>query len=205
MTDVVKDIWEDQVDDPDGAGLRIGCGEQSSENWHCMDSRDIDGVDLAHDMRKVPWPIYNNEYDVIMARDVLEHIPHHFSWFWPVKKERALVKCSHVLDWRKVSEHDILATYTQDPMVAIVEQMYRLSKPGAIWLLQFPVAGETFQHRDPTHARGIHPEFFLHWDPNDQLYGRSFDPREVSISDMWYTKEDYGLHQNWNMVVEVEK
>jgi predicted SAM-dependent methyltransferase len=204
MSGKVEEVWEENFDDPNGKGLRIGCGEHAAENWVNLDSRDVDGVDIVHDIRKVSWPIHNSSYDAIMARDVLEHIPHMFSWVWEPKKATALSRYQHALQTTELEDGKILAIHQVDPMVSIVEEMYRISKPGAVWLLQFPVAGEIFQHRDPTHARGIHPEMFLHWCKDDVLYNSSFDTRGVSIIDFCYGRS-YRKSENWNMVVEVGK
>lgn len=55
--------------------VRLGAGIKSDPEAVNVDVRNLDGIDIVHDLTRFPWPIESNQFDVIVARDVIEHIP----------------------------------------------------------------------------------------------------------------------------------
>ena len=54
--------------------LNIGCGVDIKKGWVNLDSIHIPGVDIVHDIEKVPLPFETQDFDKILAQDVLEHV-----------------------------------------------------------------------------------------------------------------------------------
>lgn len=54
--------------------LNIGCGVDTKQGWINLDSIHIPGVDVVHDIEKLPLPFGDSEFDEILAQDVLEHV-----------------------------------------------------------------------------------------------------------------------------------
>lgn len=58
--------------------LEIGCGrrkfESSKDEVTYLDIIDLPGVDIVHDLNKIPFPFENNKFDLILANHVLEHL-----------------------------------------------------------------------------------------------------------------------------------
>ena len=55
--------------------LDVGCGGAKDSQATCgIDVRPYPGVDVVHDLRKFPWPLASNRFDVITCRDVIEHL-----------------------------------------------------------------------------------------------------------------------------------
>ena len=54
--------------------LNIGCGTDIRLGWVNLDSADISGVDVVHDIEKLPLPFEDNTFDEILCQDVLEHV-----------------------------------------------------------------------------------------------------------------------------------
>ena len=54
--------------------LNIGCGVDIKQGWINLDFATIAGVDVVHDIEKIPLPFGNDEFDEILAQDVLEHV-----------------------------------------------------------------------------------------------------------------------------------
>lgn len=54
--------------------LNIGCGKDIKEGWLNLDSAKLPGVDIVHDIQKLPLPFKDEEFDEILCQDVLEHI-----------------------------------------------------------------------------------------------------------------------------------
>lgn len=53
--------------------LNIGCGTDIKPGWINLDSAPIKGVDVVHDMSKVPLPFPEESFDEVLCQDVLEH------------------------------------------------------------------------------------------------------------------------------------
>lgn len=54
--------------------LNLGCGYDIREGWINLDIADIDGVDVVHDINKLPLPFDDEQFDYILCQDILEHI-----------------------------------------------------------------------------------------------------------------------------------
>ena len=55
--------------------LNIGCGNDIKRGWINHDLVKLEGVDIAHDLTKFPWPWQDSEFDEVYMKDVLEHLP----------------------------------------------------------------------------------------------------------------------------------
>jgi len=54
--------------------LNIGCGRDVKTGWLNLDSAALPGVDVVYDIAKLPLPFPDEEFDEILAQDVLEHM-----------------------------------------------------------------------------------------------------------------------------------
>ena len=54
--------------------LDIGCGNNKLEGAIGIDKRKIEGVDIVHDLDKIPWPLQDNSFEKIQCHHVLEHV-----------------------------------------------------------------------------------------------------------------------------------
>jgi len=55
--------------------LNVGCGTVIKEGWVNHDIVNLPGVDVVHDLRIFPWPFEDNQFEEILMKDVLEHLP----------------------------------------------------------------------------------------------------------------------------------
>ena len=60
--------------------LNLACGSDIRPStpeveWINLDLTLLPGVDLAHDLRKFPWPFPDHTFDRIIAYDIIEHLP----------------------------------------------------------------------------------------------------------------------------------
>ena len=54
--------------------LNLGCGSDIREGWVNLDIAALDGVDVVHNVNELPLPFENEEFDYILAQDILEHL-----------------------------------------------------------------------------------------------------------------------------------
>ena len=55
--------------------LDVGCGAaRDARATAGIDVRSHPGVDSVHDLRRFPWPLEDNRFDLIICRDIIEHL-----------------------------------------------------------------------------------------------------------------------------------
>lgn len=54
--------------------LNLGCGLDVKEGYVNLDVVLLPGVDVVHNIEKLPLPFHDEEFEEILCRDVLEHI-----------------------------------------------------------------------------------------------------------------------------------
>lgn len=54
-----------------GEKTESGCGHDIREGWINLDISPIEGVDVVHDINKLPLPSENGSMDYILCQDVL--------------------------------------------------------------------------------------------------------------------------------------
>lgn len=59
--------------------IYLGAGNDRKEGYIHLDILDLPGIDIIHNLSHFPWPFDSESADVILAIDVLEHMPTHNS------------------------------------------------------------------------------------------------------------------------------
>lgn len=54
--------------------LNLGCGTDIRKGWVNLDRSPLPGVDLVHDLNKLPLPFKDGEFEFVLCKDVLEHL-----------------------------------------------------------------------------------------------------------------------------------
>ena len=57
-----------------GFCLDIGCGSNKQPQFLGMDKRKLPGVDIVHDIEKIPWPLDNESCLTVVGHHIWEHI-----------------------------------------------------------------------------------------------------------------------------------
>lgn len=55
--------------------LDVGCGANKFEGAVGLDNNPRTAADVIHDLGSVPYPFADNEFDMIVSRHVVEHVP----------------------------------------------------------------------------------------------------------------------------------
>lgn len=113
--------------------LNFGCGTDYREGWVNLDVARLPKVDVVHDINQFPYPFEDNEFDYILARHALEHVPHH------------------------------IAGYGKDGFILVMEEFHRILKPGGTLEAVSPYYEADSVWQDPTHTRPMHPEVFSYF------------------------------------------
>lgn len=55
--------------------LDVGCGDAKVEGAIGIDSVNLPGVDIVHDLTVYPWPIEDESCDIVYLNNIIEHLP----------------------------------------------------------------------------------------------------------------------------------
>ncbi|MGQ0542689.1 MAG: class I SAM-dependent methyltransferase [Blastocatellia bacterium] len=55
--------------------LDVGCGTNKYEGAIGLDNNPRTAADVIHDLGSIPYPFEDNEFDLIVSRHVVEHVP----------------------------------------------------------------------------------------------------------------------------------
>lgn len=141
--------------------LNLGSGTLRLEGYVNVDKSPHMNPDQVVDLEQTPWPWKDNEFNHVVAKDILEHLGQ-----------------------------------TPAQFLNIIQEMYRVSRNGAVWEIQTPHWRSDNLLNDPTHVRAITPammEMFnqkhIMWTVKEGLSHSSlaFDLRvDVEICDTKY-------------------
>jgi len=74
--------------------LNIGCGNDIRKGYLNVDAVKLPGVNKVCDLNNFPWPFKDNEFDIILAYQVIEHlndIPRSPRELWRISKNKAKI------------------------------------------------------------------------------------------------------------------
>ena len=54
--------------------LNLGCGSDIKQGFVNLDSAKLPGVDIVHDLEKLPLPLPSDAFEEVLCQDVLEHL-----------------------------------------------------------------------------------------------------------------------------------
>lgn len=54
--------------------LNLGCGTDIKQGWINLDSADLPGIDVIHNIEISPLPFEDNQFDEIRCDNILEHV-----------------------------------------------------------------------------------------------------------------------------------
>ena len=104
--------------------LDVGCGKHKTPGAIGMDFNPKTKADVIHNLDEFPYPFPDNEFDLIIGNQVIEHV---------------------------------------DNVLAVVAELYRIAKPGAIIRLDTPHYSDVASFTDPTHRHHLTTESFAYF------------------------------------------
>lgn len=176
-----------------GIRLDIGCGANKQHGFVGIDIRDLPGVDVVHNIELFPWPLPNECANFAMASHLLEHIN-------PTGGDARLKPLIELLISKKVLTAEeirkTLGEVDSGPIfIRLMDEIWRILKPGGQFIAAFPYAGSSGFFQDPTHINNINEATLAYFDPLEAggyLY-KIYKPKPWKI-----------LSSSWSMVGNME-
>lgn len=141
--------------------LNVGCGDRVFKEYpqghECInvDSRDLPGVDKVCDVRKLPFA--DEEFDFILASDIVEHFP--VAWVNAVINE-----------WVRVLKNNGLIEFRLPNLAAICQHYVNTKNAKHVsWMLY---GGQ--EYAGNFHYTGYDREFFAQTCKKSHLYEESY-------------------------------
>ncbi|MEK6852733.1 MAG: methyltransferase domain-containing protein [Nanoarchaeota archaeon] len=98
--------------------LTLGCGAKIRKGYVNLDVVKLKGVDIVHDLNKVPWPFPDNSFKEIICEHILEHLNDFnqvISEIWRISKKGAILRVSapYYIGWSAAADpsHKIIFCY----------------------------------------------------------------------------------------------
>lgn len=104
--------------------LDIGCGRHKMAGAIGVDKNPKTDADIIHDLNNFPYPFPDNQFDLIVGYQVIEHL---------------------------------------EDVLAVMKELHRIAKPGAIIRLDTPHYSDVSSFRDPTHRHHFTCESFIYF------------------------------------------
>ncbi|MEW6730261.1 MAG: class I SAM-dependent methyltransferase [Acidobacteriota bacterium] len=104
--------------------LDIGCGKHKTVGALGLDCNPKTDADVIHDLNDIPYPFPDNEFDLIVGNQVIEHV---------------------------------------EDVLAVMRELYRIARPGALIRLDTPHYTDVSSFRDPTHRHHFTCESFMYF------------------------------------------
>ena len=127
--------------------LDIGCGKHKTPGAIGLDNNPRTGADVIHNLDVVPYPFPDNEFDLLIGNQVIEHV---------------------------------------DDVLAVVAELYRIARPGAIIRLDTPHFSDIASFTDPTHKHHLTTESFAYFTgqrPDFDFYSEvRLRPRRIHVT-----------------------
>lgn len=146
-----------------GVKLDIGCGANKQEGFIGMDIRQLDGVDIVHNIEQYPWPFPDESVSLSVASHVLEHIN-------PASTDARLSSLIDLIIKKGIiSKEDIFETVGEHKVfggfMRFMDEVWRITKENGQFMFVVPYAGSQGFWQDPTHINPISEATMFYFDP----------------------------------------
>jgi len=181
-----------------GIKVDLGCGAMKQPGFVGVDNRPLPGVDIVHDLELFPWPLPDACASLVMTSHLLEHLDPHAPDARIAPLINLLMKKGVIT--REEVEKTIGEVEPGPLFIRFMDEVWRILKPGGLFMSSFPYAGSSGFFQDPTHLNQINAATMTYFDPiagQGVLYN-IYKPKPWAIKECTYAV-------NGNMEVLLEK
>lgn len=134
-----------------GNVLDLGCGRRKLPGAVGIDINPESDADIIHDLNVVPYPFPENQFDVVLCLDILEHL---------------------------------------DNIVRVMEEVHRISRPGARIEIHVPSLSSAARHVDPTHRHAFTSRSFDYFIKENKAAAYGYSKVHFDLEEAKYTKSE---------------
>lgn len=175
--DVLKVIADKQA-----IRLDIGCGNSKMPGFVGMDYFQYGNVDIVWDIERTPWPLPDNCVSTAIASHILEHVNPHSG-------DKRLPGLIELLIAKKIFTQKEADEYLGNPGPAfmnVMDEIWRVMKPGGQFAFVVPHAASPGFQQDPTHINMINETTLMYFDPlHDSGLYQFYKPKPWKIVNMY--------------------
>jgi SAM-dependent methyltransferase len=146
-----------------GIKLDIGCGNDPMPGFVGMDILDLPNVDIVWDLENTPWPLPDECVLSAVASHILEHIQPGYGDHRVTGLKKLLLKKGLVTE----EELDEYCGLDGSAFINVMNEVWRVLKPGAQFAFVVPHASSSGYEQDPTHVNMINQNTMRYFDPLD--------------------------------------
>ena len=146
-----------------GVKIDLGGGANPQRGFINIDSRDLSQVDIIHNLEKFPWPLPDECASMVMASHLLEHIN-------PMAGDARISPLIQLLLDKKLIKKTEVEKYIGEKdsgplFIRLMNEVWRILKPGAQFMMALPYGGSPGYWQDPTHCNGCNEVTWAYFDP----------------------------------------
>ena len=155
-----------------GIKLDIACGaHKQGDDWVGIDYLPYNGVvDIIHNMEITPWPLPADCVQTSLASHIFEHINPHFGDPRTEALANGLVQKEIITQ----KEKDDWMGQSGPAFLRVMDEIWRITKPGGQLAFTVPYSGSPGDFWDPTHVNHINEMTLAYFDPEDRANGYNF-------------------------------
>ncbi len=200
MSNQVPDKIQKLIEEKQGIRLDIGGGDNPNPGFVCIDILPLPKVDIVWDLERTPWPLPDECVLTATASHVLEHINPHGG----DKRLQGLVE---LLIDKKIFTREEGDEYMGLPgpgFINVMNEIWRVLKPGGQFAAVTPHAESPGMLQDPTHCNFINETTFHYFDPDPERKGIGAQLFNFYRPKPWRIVRQY-FNQQGNLEVLLEK
>jgi SAM-dependent methyltransferase len=163
--------------------LDIGCGDNKMPGFVGIDILDLPSVDIVWNIERTPWPLPAECASQAICSHLLEHLN-------PTAGDARLGGLVELLVDKKLITQNEADDYMGLPgsgFINVMNEIWRVLKPGAQFAFVVPYATSPGFAQDPTHINMINQTTMMYFDPlhPSGLY-QFYRPKPWKIQEQYY-------------------
>jgi hypothetical protein len=154
---------EQLINAKQGINLELGGGDNPNQGFVNMDILPLDKVDIVWNLERTPWPLPEECVIKAVASHVIEHLS-------PTYETARLEPLVQLLIKKGIFTQDEADQELGKPtrgFMGIMDELWRVMKPGAQFAFVVPYAESHGMFQDPTHMNFVNETTMLYFDPLD--------------------------------------
>lgn len=200
MANSIPDKIQKLLEEKQGIRLDIGGGDNPNPGFVNIDILPLPKVDIVWDLERTPWPLPDECVLTATASHVLEHINPHGG----DKRLQGLVELLIAKGIFTKAEGDEYMGLPGPGFINVMNEIWRILKPGGQFAAVMPHAESPGMLQDPTHCNFVNENTFHYFDPDPERNNIGAQLFNFYRPKPWRIVKQY-FNQQGNLEVLLEK